>query len=191
MRRRTCCEKHNDLISISVISIMFLFIACGIICFFRIKSESRRKYEKLLQKIEQADKAKADKNDDTDFAISRDAEQAVLQSLKKFESGRKYLEKDLDLTKLAGHFNTNTKYLSLIILRHRNLKFNQYINSLKIDYIAKRIKNEKILQNYTHEALALEAGIPHYPTLRERFCKLYGITPKCFIDELKKEENIG
>ncbi|WP_343697997.1 helix-turn-helix domain-containing protein [Flavobacterium sp.] len=143
------------------------------------------------KKLNRPTKQKRKKNDDTDFVISRDAEQAVLQSLKKFESGRKFLEKDLDLTKLAGHFNTNTKYLSLIILRHRNLKFYQYINSLKIDYIAKRIRNEKILQNYTHEALALEAGYSTTRRFVNAFVSYTGITPKYFIEELRKEENIG
>lgn len=183
-------QKYNDHISISVITILFLFIVFGIIRFFKSKNESRKKYEELLQKIEETDKTKTDKADDSDFAMSRDAEAAVLLALHKFEKSKKFLEKDLNLTKLASYFNTNTKYLSLIISRHRNKKFNLYINSLKIDYIAKRLRNEKMLQNYTHEALAEEAGFSTTRRFVNAFVSSTGITPKYFIEELKKEETI-
>lgn len=181
-------RKYNDKILVSIIIILFLFIVLNVICFFKTKKESRRKYEELLQKIKDTEKPKTDKSDDADFAISKDAQQAVLQLLQKFENGKKFLEKDLNLTKLAGYFNTNTKYLSLIIARHRNKKFSEYINSLKIDYIAQRIRNEKILQNYTHEALAQEAGFSTTRRFVNAFVRFTGITPKYFIEELKKEE---
>lgn len=181
-------QKYNDHISLSIISIMFLFIVYGIIRFFQSKSESRKKYEELLQKIKEADNTKTTKTEESDFSMSKDAEQAVLQCLQKFESGKKFLEKDLNLTKLAGYFNTNTKYLSMIIARHRNKRFNEYINSLKIDYIAQRIRNEKVLQNYTHEALAEEAGFSTTRRFVNAFVSNTGITPKYFIEELKKEE---
>lgn len=189
LRKSVNSQKNNDRISISVISILFLLILFGIVWFFKSRSESRKKYEELLQKIENETRAKSEKTDELDFAISSDVEKAVLQSLKKFEAGSKFLEKNLDLTKLAGQFNTNTRYLSIIIMRHRNQKFNQYINSLKIDYIAKRIRNEKILQNYTHESLALEAGFSTTRRFVKAFVSFTGITPKYFIEELRKEES--
>ncbi|BFM45077.1 hypothetical protein CFS9_37180 [Flavobacterium sp. CFS9] len=190
LRHSVDSQKNNDRISISVICILFLLILLGIIWFFKSRSESRKKYEELLQKIEIETRAKSEKTDELDFAISSDVEQAVLQSLKKFEVGRKFLEKGLNLTKLAGHFNTNTKYLSVIIARHRNQNFSQYINSLKIDYIAKRIRNEKTLQNYTHDALALEAGFSTTRRFVKAFVSCTGITPKYFIEELRKDENL-
>lgn len=181
-------RKYNDQIFISIISAMFIFIVYGIVRYFKSKREARKKYEELVQKIEDAEKAKVYRGDDSNFLISKDAEASVLHSLQKFENSKKFLERDLNLTKLASYFNTNTKYLSLIILRHRNKKFNEYINSLKVDNIAQRIRNDKVLQNYTHDALAEEAG---FSTTR-RFVKAFlgntGITPKYFIEELKKED---
>lgn len=181
-------RKYNDQISIFIISFMLLFIVYGIVRHFKNKREARKKYEELLQKIEDAAKIKADKGDDSDFSMSKDAEAAVLHSLQKFENSKKFLEKDWDLTKLAGYFNTNTKYLSLIILRHRNKKFNEYINTLKIDYIAQRIRNDKVLQNYTHDALAEEAGFSTTRRFVKAFLNCTGITPKYFIEELKMDD---
>jgi tetratricopeptide (TPR) repeat protein len=181
-------RKYNDQISISIISGMLLFIAFGLVRHFKNKKESRKKYEELLQKIEDVEKAKASKGDEPDFSISKNAEEAVLQRLQKFENSKKFLEKDLNLTKLASYFNTNTKYLSLIISRHRNKKFNEYINSLKVVNIAQRIRNDKVLQNYTHEALAEEAGFSTTRRFVKSFLLYTGITLKYFIEELKMEE---
>lgn len=181
-------RKYNDQISIFVFSAMSLFIIYSIVRNFKNKKEARKKYEELLQKIEDAGRDKTDKLDESDFSMSKGAEAAVLNSLSKFENSKKFLEKDLDLTKLAGYFNTNTKYLSVIIIRHRNKKFNEYINSLKIDYIAQRIRNNKVLQNYTHEALAEEAGFSTTRRFVKAFLNSTGITPKYFIEELKMED---
>jgi len=181
-------RKYNDQISISIISVMILFIAFGLVRHFKNKKESRKKYEELLQKIEDVEKAKVNKNDDLDFSISKNAEEAVLQRLQKFENSKKFLERDLNLTKLASYFNTNTKYLSLIIARHRNKKFNEYINSLKVDNIAQRIRNDKVLQNYSHDALAEEAGFSSTRRFVKAFLQYTGITPKYFIEELKMED---
>ncbi|PZO31685.1 helix-turn-helix domain-containing protein [Flavobacterium lindanitolerans] len=184
-------RKYNDQIGLSIISIMFMFMVYGIVKYFKNKKEARKKYEELLKKIEEADKANADKGEEAEFSMSKDAEIAVLQSLQKFENSKKFLESDLTLTKLAGYFNTNTKYLSQIIARHRNKKFNEYINNLKVENIAQRIRNEKFLQNYTHDALAEEAGFSTTRRFVNAFISSTGITPKYFIEELKKEDISG
>jgi tetratricopeptide (TPR) repeat protein/AraC-like DNA-binding protein len=181
-------RKYNDQIFFSIIGGMFLFILFGIVRYFKSKKEARVKYEELLQKIEESETAKDHKSDEPDFSMSKDAEAAMLLSLQKFERSKKFLEKDLNLTKLAGYFNTNTKYISLIIARHRNKKFNEYINNLKVDYIAQRIRKEKFLRNYTHEALAEEAGFSSTRRFVNAFVNSTGITPKYFIEELAKDE---
>lgn len=184
-------RKYNDQISIAIIGGMFLFIVYGIMRHFKNKKESRKRYEELVQKIEDMEKAKAYKTDDSDFSISKGAEAAVLHSLQKFENSKKFLERDWDLTKLASYCNTNTKYLSLIILRHRGKKFNEYINGLKVDHIAQRIRSEKVLQKYSHEALAGEAGFSTTRRFVKAFVGCTGITPKYFIEEAKKENIQG
>lgn len=180
-------RKYNDQIAIAIIGAMLLFIAYGMVRHFKNKKESRKRYEELVQKIENMEKTKAYKADDSDFSISKGAEAAVLHSLQKFENSKKFLERAWDLTKLASYCKTNTKYLSIIILRHRGKKFNEYINTLKIDYIAQRIRKDKVLQKYTHEALADEAGFSTTRRFVKAFLNSTGITPKYFIEELKME----
>lgn len=55
--------------------------------------------------------------------------------------------------------------------------------------VYQRIRNEKILQNYTHEALAEEAGFSSTRRFVNVFVSHTEITPKYFIEELKKEDN--
>lgn len=181
-------RKHNDHIFLSIISGMSVFIVYGIVRFFKNKKDARKKYEELLQKIEAAERTRTVRGEDSDLSISKDAEAAVLLSLQKFENSKKFLERDLNLTKLAGYFDTNTKYLSLIIARHRNKKFNEYINCLKVEHIAQRIRNEKVLRNYTHTALAEEAGFSSTRRFVNAFLNCTGIPPKYYIEELIKED---
>jgi len=183
-------RKYNDYIFLTIIAGMFLFSTYWIIRYFRIRKESRRKYEELVAKIEAAQKAKTPvSGEEANLQMSKDAEATVLHSLQKFENSRRFLEKDLNLTKLAGYFNTNTKYLSQIVSRHRNKKFPEYLNTLKVEHIAKRIRGEKVLRNFTHDALAEEAGFSSTRRFVHAFFVHTGITLKYFIDELKREES--
>lgn len=181
-------RRFNDQIFFSILGGMFLFITCGIMRYFKNKKETRIKYEELLQKLQALENNKNNKNDEPAFLMSKEAEAAMVLRLQKFESSKKFLEKDLNLTKLASYFNTNTKYLSAIIARHRNKKFNEYINELKVDTIAQRIRKEKLLRNYTHEALALEAGFSSTRRFVNAFVNCTGVTPKYFIEALQKDE---
>ncbi len=184
-------RKYNDWIFISIIASMFIFTTYWIIRYFRSRKQARKKYEELVAKIEAASKVKAHDGEEANIQMSKDAEATVLQSLKKFEKGKKFLEKDLNLTKLAGSFNTNTKYLSHIISRHRNKKFPEYINGLKVEYVAERVRGDKVLRNYTHEALAGEAGFSSTRRFVRAFFANTGITLTYFIEELKKDDIRG
>lgn len=181
-------RKYNDEIFLSVISAMSMFSAYWIVRYFRSRKESRRRYEELVRKIESSRKIKSTEGDEVNFAMSKDAELGMLQNLQKFEKGKKFLEKDLSVAKLAAHFNTNTKYLSQIIYKYRNKKFNGYINSLKVERIADRIRSDKFLRNYTHTALAEEAGFSSTRRFVNAFVLNTGITPRYFIEELQKDD---
>lgn len=54
-------RKYNDQVSIFVISAMSLFIVYGVVRHFKNKKEARKKYKKLLLKIEDAGRVKPDK----------------------------------------------------------------------------------------------------------------------------------
>ncbi|MGB6084054.1 helix-turn-helix domain-containing protein [Moheibacter sp.] len=113
--------------------------------------------------------------------------ESIRAQLEKFEKSKRFLEKDWTLFKLAAAFNSNTKYLSMIIHRYRQKKFSDYINDLKIDYIVVLLKENKMHRNYTNYALSEEAGFSSTQRFTNAFKSRTGISPTYFIAELKKE----
>lgn len=112
--------------------------------------------------------------------------QSILQKLEKFESRKKYLERDLTLVRMATMLETNTKYLSKIISHYRCKRFIDYISDLKVDYVVELLKAENRYRNYTNKALGDEAGFGSTQNFSKAFKTRTGISPTYFIAELRK-----
>ncbi len=118
--------------------------------------------------------------------ISPDIEAGILKKLEKFEQTKKYLEKDMTLVKMALLLNTNTKYVTRVISKHRSKGTIEYITDLKIEYIIEILKKESKYRNYTNKALGDEAGFGSTQNFTRAFKVQTGITPTYFIYKLKK-----
>ncbi len=66
--------------------------------------------------------------------ISQDIEEGIIKKLAKFEVDNRFLEKDMNLTRMSILLNTNTKYVTRVIAKHRGKKTIEYITDLKINY---------------------------------------------------------
>lgn len=120
--------------------------------------------------------------------INQEAVEMLLRQLENFEKNKKYLEKDWTLVKLAAAFNSNTKYLSKVILHYRDKKFVEYINGLKVDYVIELLRSNKKARNYTNKALGVEAGFSSTQRFTAAFKMQTGISPTYFITELNNRE---
>lgn len=118
--------------------------------------------------------------------ISPDIEAGILKRLEKLEQNKKYLEKDMTLVKMASLLNTNTKYVTKVIDKHRGKGTIDYITDLKKDYIIEILKKESKYRNYTNKALGEEAGFGSTQNFTRAFKVRTGITPTYFIYKLKK-----
>lgn len=123
--------------------------------------------------------------------ISPEIEFGIVKRLEKFEQSKKYLEKEMTLTKMASFLNTNTKYVTKIIAKHRGKGTIDYITDLKINYIIEILKSETKYRNYTNKALADEAGFGSTQNFTRAFKERNGISPTYFIYKLKKSINSG
>lgn len=110
---------------------------------------------------------------------------ALVKNMEKFESQKKFLEKDMNLAKLAAVLDTNTKYASLIIAEQRSKKTTTYINDLKIDHIVELLINNNKFRNYTNKALSDEAGFGSTQIFTLCFKNRIGMSPTSFIYQLK------
>lgn len=181
-------RKYNDRIFVGAICTLCIVIICLIVRYARTRKIYREKYEELLLRLEASKREKVPFTEEAVLSVSQDAAENILHQLEKFESSKKYVDRELNLMKLAVLFGTNTTYLSKVIAHHRNKKFNDYINDLKVDYIAQRIKDERLLRKYNNKALAEEAGFSTTRRFVIAFEARNGISPTYYIEELTKDE---
>jgi AraC-like DNA-binding protein len=183
-------EREKKQAKILIIGIVILIILLIVIwCrFLKNKRLYKQRFEELMNKniAEPNYRKELKQSNENELDINPEVNQQLLLLLEKFEYNKKFLEKDLSLAKLAALFNSNTKYLSKVILYNRNKGFVEYINDLKIDYIITVLKEEKRFRNYTNAALAEEAGFSSTQRFVKAFVSRTGISPSYFVKELGK-----
>ncbi len=125
-------------------------------------------------------------NSNETLDINPEIIEMVLKNLEKFEKNKKYLEKEMNLIRIATLLHTNTKYASKIIYKYRGKKTIDYISDLKIEYIITLLKNEKKYRLYTNKALGEETGFGSTQNFTRAFKNKTGISPTYFIQKLKE-----
>ena len=175
----------------TTITLLFFLILFVLYRYYINHRNYRQKFEELMQRkepevpaFETEPKLEAKKPD-----INPDVIAALLKHLDKFESQRKFLQKELTLVNLSTLFGTNTNYLSKTISFYRGKNYINYINDLRIDYIVELLKTDPKYRNYTIKALADEAGFSTAQHFSKAFFARTGIYPSYFINELSKDYN--
>lgn len=173
---------------------IFIFIALtallSMICYLIYQNRSnRKKYNLLIEKLKKPNDHELAFQEPVkeSSSILASTEQEILKKLEQFENSRKLLKREVSLSYLAAELQTNTKYLSEIIKKHKGRKnFNHYLNGLRIDYITKKIYEEKVYCDYKISYLAEVSGF----STRELFARIFkeetGVSPSFFINEARK-----
>lgn len=102
--------------------------------------------------------------------------------------GKKFTKQDMSIALLASQFDTNTKYLSEVINRHKGKNFNGYINELRINYIIEKLKTDPIYFNYKISYLAEECGFSSHSSFTTVFKSVTGISPTKFMNYLQHQK---
>ncbi len=123
----------------------------------------------------------------TVYNIPKETEDRILSQLLTLEQGKFYLENDINLSYLAATLKINSKYLSLIINRHKGKDFNNYINELRINYIIDKLQHNAAYTSYKIAYLAQESGFSTHSKFTTAFKNVTGISPSAFISNLKKD----
>lgn len=143
-------------------------------------------YLKLIQSLDKKEEPPA-KSIGKSLGIPKETESLLLKKLDAFEKTNKYTSNEMSLAQMASQFDTNTKYLSEVINKHKGKNFNLYINSLRIKYIVKKLKTEPNYLNYKVSYLAEESGFSSHSSFATVFKNITGISPNVFIELLKKD----
>lgn len=124
-----------------------------------------------------------------EFYMLKETEDRLLQALFAFEQKHEFLNKDISIGLLASQLNTNTKYLSQVINKHKECDFNNYINELRIRYIQQELRTNPTLLNYKLAYISGLAGFSSHSKFAAIFKHHAGLSPSVFIQQLKEEIN--
>lgn len=180
-------QTHRNIEHYWTIIITIMTVIIAILVYRHYKN--KRLFEELMNRKPETIQSLVSNNTSKELDINPELITAVLKNLEKFERNKKYLEKDMNLAKMASLLNTNTKYASKIITRYRKKGIVEYITYLKIEHIVELLKNENLYRNYKNEALADEAGFGSTQNFTRAFKNQTGLSPTYFISELKNQQH--
>lgn len=103
-----------------------------------------------------------------------------------FIKERLFLTPNLSISLVSVTIGIPARDLSFIINNHYKLRFNDFVNKFRIDYITEQI-NKGWLRNYTIESLFTSAGFVNKATFNAAFKKHKNDTPSGYI---KKFNNV-
>lgn len=105
-----------------------------------------------------------------------------------FETTLEFLNPDVNLNTLSEKWNTNRSYLSKYFNNIKGETFNNYINTIRINYALQKITENKKYRKYSIDALSIEFGFSKRRHFSDVFIKKTGMTPSAFIDKLNQKE---
>lgn len=179
--------RTRTIVGFTIIGLLVLVVVFLVYRHFANKRKYRQKYEELMNRKPEIRPAAPISEKEIDPVMSSEVEKVVLKNLDKFEANKKFLEKGMDLVRLAELLHTNTKYVTKIIQIHRGKGTIEYISDLRIDYLVELLKTDNRFRNYTNKALGEEVGFGSTQNFTRAFKARNVISPTYFIQELKKD----
>lgn len=178
--------RKNLVLVFGLIIIVLISIVAAL---FYSSIMSKRKIKRILEKKQKCQKQPVQIKPLEVLGIKAELVTSILQQLDVFEKQKKFLTKDITLTKLAIMFDSNIVYVSKIISHHKNKKSVDYINDLRVEFIVEIIENNSKFRNYTNKALGEEAGFSTTQHFTRAFIKKMEISPTDFVQRINKRAN--
>lgn len=177
------------LVILLAITILITFIA---LFQYRKRNLDKKKFLKLIEETNQIIDTKETTNivdvTNDNLNIPEEIVFDILDSLKKFENEKAFVNQGVTLQSLAKKINTNTNYLSKIINSYKKSNFSNYLNELRVNHAVFEMKNNPIYRKYTIKAISKEVGFSNAESFSRAFQKIKGIKPSYFLRELERHE---
>lgn len=121
-------------------------------------------------------------------SINIETEKKIVKGLNDFERKLQFSQKGITQGALATQLNTNWRYLSLIIRKHKDSNFSSYINKLRIKHIIQKIEEDPEFKKYKVSYLAEYSGFSTPGLFTKAFREIAGVTPSVYKDLTKEEK---
>lgn len=174
-------EKSTRLKQYGFLLTLLVTLLLGYILWRWKQSKFSQKQYHLSEEIQLQEDSDSDQN------VPPDTREAILHNLKKFEQQKDYLD-DVNLGALAIKFNTNSKYLSMIIKDAYNKTFTSYINDLKVDELTRLLSDKKQIRHYNYSNLTELLNFGSISRFTRAFKSRTGMTVQGYIQQLEKSE---
>ncbi len=195
LKKEKEAEKANKkiyLILSIIISLGLIFLA---IQYYRKQKSNQKLFDELLEKMAVLETEDEDvvtpeihKLETKEVAIDDQKVGQILNKLKKLEEQEYFLKTDCNLNTIAKKIKTNTTYLSKIINIHKEKSVKDYINDLRIEYVLKKIKNDRKFRAFSIKSIANEVGYKSHTSFTKHFKSKTGINPSYYIKNIEKLE---
>nr|WP_317631579.1 tetratricopeptide repeat protein [uncultured Flavobacterium sp.] len=185
---------------LALLCFLLALIAVGVYVYY-VKNRKRyiKYYEELIANIQNEDNkistpllVPVSDNDEevlaSSLGISTEKENEILQNLEIFEQNESFVDAKISIASMATLLKTNTKYLTYILKKYRNQNFTDYINTMKIRYITKRLYYEPELLKFKINHIAELAGFSSHSRFAYIFKLENKVSPSEFINQLKKKD---
>ncbi|HLO79699.1 MAG TPA: helix-turn-helix domain-containing protein [Chitinophagaceae bacterium] len=96
-----------------------------------------------------------------------------------------YLKSGFSISDLSFAIGHPVHQISAYLNNHVGMNFNEYTNRHRINYLLKKLKENKDWQRFTLEALGQQAGFSNRYTFLNAFKKVTGETPSAFLKNMK------
>ena len=146
----------------------------------------KQQFKEIMSTEVQELKIRDQKQEDID--ISQEIIDSVLERLDDFERNRGYIQPNINAYELCRIANVNKKYLVKILKYTKQKGIISYINDLRVSLAMERLKTDPSFQKYTIKGISEEVGFSNPKSFNKSFDRVFKISAKNFIDELKKIE---
>ena len=137
---------------------------------------SRPRDQKLTQEISKY----------TGSSLDETQKQELLNNiLFAMESEKVFTQDNMNLSNLAKHLDTNSKYVSQVINERINKNFSTFLNEYRVKEARFRLSQPES-GKLTIEAIATEVGFQSISTFNTAFKKYTGITPSFFMKSVQE-----
>ncbi|MFB9864293.1 helix-turn-helix domain-containing protein [Rufibacter immobilis] len=96
-----------------------------------------------------------------------------------------FKEKTLKVQALAERLGVPAYKLSWVLNTYSKTSFTDFVNQYRIAYLKEQLEQGEGLQNFTLEALALEAGFASRSGFYKAFRKAEGVSPRAYINSMQ------
>lgn len=187
-------EQKKRFVTAAVVFLLLILIF--IVVRHRRKQNNNKKiFDDLMIKVNQLESKKITKADEKkgmpkDLGIDEKKINEILKRLNKLENEEFFLRLDCNQRDIAKKLKTNHTYLSKIIRTYKEKSFTDYMNDLRIEYVVKRLKQDKKFRSFSITSIANEIGYKSDYSFSKHFKAKTGLNPSYYIKNIEKLEKI-